>query len=96
MRLAKVALVVRDYDEALDFYTRARGFECLEDRPLPDGKRWLVVAPPGGLVLCVYAMVVGSFEDIQRAGRVSRPAGLLVRAESRGVLAARGWRAEDS
>lgn len=48
MRLAKVALVVRDYDEALDFYTRALGFECLEDRPLPDGKRWLVVAPPGG------------------------------------------------
>lgn len=48
MRLATVALVVRDYDEALDFYTRALGFECLEDRSMPGGKRWLVVAPPGG------------------------------------------------
>lgn len=48
MRVATVALVVRDYDEALDFYTRALGFECLEDRVMPGGKRWLVVAPPGG------------------------------------------------
>ena len=48
MRLATVALVVRDYDEALDFYTRALGFDCVEDRAMPGGKRWLVVAPPGG------------------------------------------------
>lgn len=39
---------MRDYDEALDFYTRALGFECIEDRAMPGGKRWLVVAPPGG------------------------------------------------
>ncbi|SEG86562.1 Catechol 2,3-dioxygenase [Actinacidiphila yanglinensis] len=45
--LALTALVVRDYDEAVDFYTRALGFELREDSPRGDGTRWVVVAPPG-------------------------------------------------
>jgi catechol 2,3-dioxygenase-like lactoylglutathione lyase family enzyme len=42
-----VALVVRDYDEARTWYCEALGFDLVEDTPLPDGKRWLLVAPPG-------------------------------------------------
>ncbi|GHG73197.1 VOC family protein [Streptomyces griseocarneus] len=45
--LALVTLVVRDYDEAIAFYVNAVGFELREDTPLGDGKRWVVVAPPG-------------------------------------------------
>ncbi|MET8294232.1 VOC family protein [Streptomyces sp. NPDC048387] len=45
--LALTALLVRDYDEAVDFYTRALGFELAEDTPRPDGSRWVVVRPPG-------------------------------------------------
>lgn len=45
--LGLVTLVVRDYDEALAFYRDAMGFEVLEDTPLGEGKRWVVVAPPG-------------------------------------------------
>ncbi|MFI1967976.1 extradiol dioxygenase [Streptomyces cinnamoneus] len=45
--LGLVTVVVRDYDEALAFYTDAAGFELREDTPLGDGKRWVVVAPPG-------------------------------------------------
>ena len=45
--LAHVALVVRDYDEAIDFYTRALGFTLVEDAPLSAEKRWVVVAPSG-------------------------------------------------
>ncbi|MBF0544952.1 MAG: VOC family protein [Candidatus Riflebacteria bacterium] len=46
--LAQVALVVRDYDEALDFYIGILGFELIEDTYLPEqNKRWVVVAPPG-------------------------------------------------
>jgi len=42
-RLVSVALVVRDYDEALDFYVGTLGFELIEDMPLlEDGKRWLI------------------------------------------------------
>ena len=42
-----VTLVVRDYDEAIEFYTRKVGFDLVEDTPLGDGKRWVLMAPPG-------------------------------------------------
>jgi catechol 2,3-dioxygenase-like lactoylglutathione lyase family enzyme len=46
--LALVALVVRDYDEALDFYVRVLGFSLVEDTVQPEqNKRWVVVSPPG-------------------------------------------------
>ena len=47
MHIGALTLVVRDYDEARDWYTRVLGFELLEDTPLGGGKRWLRVAPPG-------------------------------------------------
>jgi catechol 2,3-dioxygenase-like lactoylglutathione lyase family enzyme len=47
-QLAHVAIVVRDYDEAIDFYTRALGFTLVEDSPREPGKRWVIVAPSGG------------------------------------------------
>src|SRR5215472_19050353 len=46
--LAHIALVVRDYDEAIDYYTRVMGFDLLEDSPRGPGKRWVLVAPRGG------------------------------------------------
>jgi catechol 2,3-dioxygenase-like lactoylglutathione lyase family enzyme len=46
--IAQVALVVRDYDEALDFYVGILGFTLVEDTYIPEqDKRWVVVAPPG-------------------------------------------------
>jgi catechol 2,3-dioxygenase-like lactoylglutathione lyase family enzyme len=43
-----VALVVRDYDEAIEFYCDKVGFRLLEDTYIPaQDKRWVVVAPPG-------------------------------------------------
>lgn len=47
--IAHIALVVRDYDEAIDFYVNKLNFELLEDTYQPEqDKRWVVVAPPGG------------------------------------------------
>lgn len=46
--IALVSLVVRDYDEAIAFYTGCLGFSVAEDTPLAEGKRWVVVAPPNG------------------------------------------------
>jgi catechol 2,3-dioxygenase-like lactoylglutathione lyase family enzyme len=46
-RLGHVALVVRDYDEAVAFYTRQLGFRLIEDTDLGKGKRWVLVRPPG-------------------------------------------------
>jgi lactoylglutathione lyase len=45
--LATVALLVRDYDEALRFYTGALRFRVVEDRTFEGGRRWVVIAPPG-------------------------------------------------
>jgi catechol 2,3-dioxygenase-like lactoylglutathione lyase family enzyme len=44
--LGAITLVVRDYDEAIAFYTNSLGFDLVEDTPLGDGKRWVLVAPP--------------------------------------------------
>jgi catechol 2,3-dioxygenase-like lactoylglutathione lyase family enzyme len=41
-----VALVVRDYHEAIAFYTNVLRFDLIEDTPLGAGKRWVLVAPP--------------------------------------------------
>ncbi|HUJ60551.1 MAG TPA: VOC family protein [Kofleriaceae bacterium] len=46
--IARLALVVRDYDEAIAFYVGVLGFELVEDTPLSPDKRWVVVRPPGG------------------------------------------------
>lgn len=46
--LAHIALVVRDYDEALAFYVGKLGFTLVEDTPIPEqGKRWVTIRPPG-------------------------------------------------
>ncbi len=45
--LAQLALVVRDYDEAIEFYTKKLHFELLEDTPLSPVKRWVRVRPKG-------------------------------------------------
>ncbi|KAA3615003.1 MAG: VOC family protein [Calditrichaeota bacterium] len=45
--LAHIALVVNDYDEAIQFYTEKLDFELIEDSRLSETKRWVVVSPPG-------------------------------------------------
>lgn len=45
--IVHIALVVKDYDEALDFYVKKLKFDLIEDTYLPEeDKRWVVVAPP--------------------------------------------------
>ena len=45
--IGAVAVVVRDYDEAIAFYTQKLSFELIEDTHLGAGKRWVMVAPRG-------------------------------------------------
>jgi catechol 2,3-dioxygenase-like lactoylglutathione lyase family enzyme len=45
--IGAVTLLVRDYDEAIAFYTRALRFEVVEDAPQGGGRRWVLLAPPG-------------------------------------------------
>jgi len=46
-KIGYIALVVRDYDEAIAYYTGTLGFELIEDTDLGGGKRWVLVAPKG-------------------------------------------------
>ena len=67
--ISLTALVVRDYDEALQFYLGTLGFELIEDTYIAEqNKRWVVVAPPGskeGRLL--LARAVGD-EQVSRVG----------------------------
>ncbi len=45
--IARIALVVPDYDVAIEFYRDVLGFDLLEDADLGDGKRWVLVRPKG-------------------------------------------------
>ncbi|SMD32871.1 Catechol 2,3-dioxygenase [Reichenbachiella faecimaris] len=48
--IVHIALVVRDYDEAIAFYTEKLNFELIEDTYQPEqDKRWVLVAPPGSI-----------------------------------------------
>ena len=46
-KIAAISLVVRDYDEAIAFYRDILDFKLVEDSPQGEGKRWVVMAPPG-------------------------------------------------
>ena len=43
--LTAISLLVREYDEAIEFFTGALRFRLVEDTPLGGGKRWVVVSP---------------------------------------------------
>jgi catechol 2,3-dioxygenase-like lactoylglutathione lyase family enzyme len=74
--IVHIALVVKDYDEAIDFYTKKLHFQLIEDTYQPEqDKRWVVVAPPGSTgttVLLARASTPGqeSFIGNQTGGRV--------------------------
>jgi catechol 2,3-dioxygenase-like lactoylglutathione lyase family enzyme len=53
--IAHIALVVPDYDEAIAYYTQTLGFTLLEDTPLTDNKRWVLVAPIGSTTSLLLA-----------------------------------------
>ncbi|MEV5283587.1 VOC family protein [Streptomyces sp. NPDC052811] len=65
--IALITLVVRDYDEAIDFYTRALGFELAEDTDRGDGSRWVVVRPPGSANGAVSLLLARAKDDAQLA-----------------------------
>ena len=44
--IGSIALVVKDYDDAIEFYTQKLNFELVEDTDLGDDKRWVLISPP--------------------------------------------------
>jgi len=62
--LGAVTLVVNDYDEAIDFYTDKVGFELVADLPLGEGKRWVLLSPPGATETRI--LLAKSDDDLQK------------------------------
>ena len=66
--LGHVAIVVRDYDEALAFYTEALGFRIVEDTALGDGKRWVLVSPADSRGTSLLLAKAATPEQASRVG----------------------------
>lgn len=66
--LAHLAIVVRDYDEAIDWYTRVMDFELVEDTPRGPGKRWVLVTPRGNQGSSLLLAKAANPEQSSRVG----------------------------
>lgn len=66
--IAQLSLVVRDYDEAIEFYVTRLGFILLEDTPLSAGKRWVVVAPASDSACKLLLAKASTDEQLNRVG----------------------------
>ena len=73
-QLVQIALVVRDYDEAIAFYTQILSFELLEDTVMSPTKRWVVVRPKGSACAILLAKAANEEQETrignQTGGRV--------------------------
>lgn len=67
-RLAHIAIVVKDYDEAIKFYTEKLNFTLVEDTILSDTKRWVLVAPQGSKECCLLLAKAANDEQRSRIG----------------------------
>ena len=63
------SLLVRDYDEAIDFYVNTLDFELVEDTPLGPEKRWVRIRPPGGAGCCLLLARAATDEQLAVVGR---------------------------
>ena len=64
--IAHIAVVVEDYDEAIEFYTTKLNFNLVEDTVLSDTKRWVCVAPKGAAE-CSLLLAKAATEEQKRA-----------------------------
>ncbi len=70
-KIAHIALVVRDYDKAIEFYTKKLDFILLEDTKLSEEKRWVLVAPPGAEESCLLLAKAANEEQKKSIGNQS-------------------------
>ncbi|MEJ3747751.1 VOC family protein [Actinomycetes bacterium KLBMP 9797] len=86
MRIDLVAVIVEDYDPAIEFFTTALGFDLVEDSPslTNDGrpKRWVVVRPPGAATGLLLARADGERQEAAVGNQVAGRVGFFLRVDS--------------
>ncbi len=66
--IAHIALVIADYDEAIEFYIQKLHFRLIEDTVLSETKRWVRIAPPGSSECCLLLAKAATDEQLSRLG----------------------------
>jgi catechol 2,3-dioxygenase-like lactoylglutathione lyase family enzyme len=73
-QLGQITLLVKDYDEAIAYYTQTLGFELLEDTQMSETKRWVRISPPGSSCHLLLAKAANEAQQnqvgFQAGGRV--------------------------
>jgi len=67
-RIAHIALVVNDYDEAIQFYTEKLSFRVVEDTRMSETKRWVIIAPRGSGACHLLLAKAANDEQRSRVG----------------------------
>lgn len=67
-RIAHVALVVKDYDEAIKFYIEKLGFNLIENTKISEDKRWVLIAPSGAKECCLLLSKAANEKQFSSVG----------------------------
>ena len=67
-QITQLSVIVRDYDEAIEFYTKVMKFDLIEDTKRSEDKRWVVVAPAGNTGCSVLLAKAKNEEQLTRVG----------------------------
>lgn len=67
-KIARIALIVEDYDAAIDFYTKKLNFILVEDTMISPTKRWVIVAPNGSADCSLLLAKAANEEQLTRVG----------------------------
>ena len=71
-KIAHIALIVKDYDEAIMFYTEKLGFNLIEDITLSETKRWVLLSPNGSTECC---LLLAKADDDEQSARIGNQTG---------------------
>ena len=70
-RIAHIALVVKDYDDAIEFYTKKLNFNLVEDTKLDEEKRWVIISPPGASECTLLLAKAANERQLESVGNQS-------------------------
>jgi len=67
-RIAHITLVVKDYDDAINFYTQKLDFVLIEDTKIDENKRWVIIAPKGAKECCLLLAKAANEKQLASIG----------------------------
>jgi catechol 2,3-dioxygenase-like lactoylglutathione lyase family enzyme len=77
-KIAYITLLVKDYDEAIAFYTQKLAFKLIEDTPIDDTKRWVLIAPSGSQAVSILLTKATTEKQIKTIGNQAGGAVFLI------------------